>query len=109
MVISKKIAHWYDRRINAMKYNVIAYNNVELNQTGWWAVGETKVVSQIAANTDLTTKDGLMSLAHMLKDEGASYTANIRKLSFTDVTSDIVEVRNKEDLKPICRLEKIKF
>lgn len=91
------------------KFKVIPFTKCYKNDIGFWSIQESGPALQLLVDADLTTKDGLMLLAHMLKNEGASYTANIRKLSFTDVTSDIIEVKNKEDLKPICRLEKIKF
>ena len=91
-----------------MKYNVTAYKDVELNQTGWWVVGETFITSLIA-ECDFENPGSVKALCHTLKDNKIISTANIRNISFTDTSSDIIEVRLKKDLMPMCRLERRRF
>lgn len=83
-------------------YQVINYVDVQQVSGDLWCVNQvakTDLVVLIKDNTE--AKD----ICKDLKREGILESANMRTLKISDLSKDIVEIKEKKSGKPLCRLE----
>lgn len=89
-----------------MKFNVYNYTSVSKNEeTGLFSINKMNKWGSVYIEDDSDAK----SICKKLKDCKVLDTYDMRKISVSDITSDIIEIKSKKDLKPIMRLEKINY
>ena len=89
-----------------MKFNVYNYTLVSKNEeTGLFSINKMNKWGSVYIEDDSDAK----SICKKLKDCKVLDTYDMRKISVSDITSDIIEIKSKKDLKPIMRLEKINY
>lgn len=91
-----------------MKYQIYHYNGVEEVDVGhgvkrYLAASIEKDDIQIDIS-ELTPQ----SICRALKKADVITSANMKRLAVSDMTCDVIHVRNKQDKYTLCRLEKIR-
>lgn len=85
-------------------YRVVEITSVSENNdahySSKWVINEMHKTDQF-----IDIGDDPKVLCKKLKDLKYIDSADMRKVSVSSMTKDLIEVRNKKDLKPLCRLE----
>ena len=87
------------------KYRVVHYTAVTQNDGGDWVVLDNKLGNTIDLSDKSTPKD----ICKFLKSETILDSVDLRKVFISDLNSDIIEVKEKKGMKPICRLRRERF
>lgn len=87
-------------------YNVYTFDNVVENKDGSWGA---KALTQTDVTVNIDTDTQVKDLCKQLKAENIIPSYDMRKLTVTDLNSDIVEIKQKKDGFPLCRLVKKRF
>lgn len=83
-------------------YKVIQYKNPVKNEDGMWAVER---LEDNGICVTINSEDDLKDACKSLKKEKIISTSDLRRLSISDIDKDIIEIKEKKGMKPICRLE----
>lgn len=87
------------------RYRVFKYKNVRSTKQGW-IIGELVRTDTVL---DIDSKTTGTDLCKELKElKFVPSTSTLRTIQFSDLDSELIEVKQKKDLKPLCRLETTK-
>lgn len=88
------------------KYQLVEYTDVIDNEDGSFAINEVEKKEFFVEIDDSTS---VKDVCKELKDYGILPSVDMRKITVSDIDSDIIEFRLKKEKKPICRLVRRKY
>lgn len=88
-----------------LSYRIILYEDVWDND-GAWAVETTKTSDKVMYVDNTTTEGDILK---QLKTFKYLESCDRRKVSTTELGKDIIEIRQKKDKKPLCRLQRVRI
>lgn len=88
------------------RYQLVEYVDVVENEDGTFGITE---VAETDFFIEIDSKTVLKDVCKELKNQGVLPSVDMRKISVSDLDSDIIEFKLKKEKKPICRLVKRKY
>ena len=89
------------------RYLVTEYDDVE-KVDGYWVVGST--IPYLEKKIEISPDMNPSQICKQLKLKGYIKNFDLRKkVIVSDLTKDLIELKQKSDNRPICRLEKTKL
>lgn len=89
-------------------YQVIKVTDVQkvgpTSYNSQWAISNS-----VKTDTFIEVEDDPKEVCKRLKELKFIDSADLRKVAISDLSKDLIEVRTKKDLKPLCRLESAKW
>lgn len=83
-------------------YKAIEYRNPIKNEDDMWAIER---LEDNGVCVTINSENDLKDVCKSLKKEKILSTSDLRRLFISDINKDIIEVKEKKGMKPICRLE----
>ena len=88
------------------KYQIVEYTEIVENEDGSFGVIETSKLDKFIYTAEETT---LKDICKELKEVGILPSIDMRKITVSDIDSDVIEFKLKKEKKPICRLVRMKY